>query len=144
MSQKPSIACDQQIFTNPRKGPRWWFWPGTLVLLLVLYRITAGSGHEQLIGPSVAVPKQGFPVDVAAAKRADLNIYLNEIGTVTPFKTVTVHARVDGELIRLYFKEGQMVRAGDLIAEIDPRPYELQFTQAEPFIDPNRTKGIAR
>jgi multidrug efflux system membrane fusion protein len=58
-------------------------------------------------------------------------LYLNGLGTVTAFKTVTLHSRVDGELIKVAFTEGQMVREGDLLVQIDPRPFEVQLGQAE-------------
>ncbi|MGQ0634009.1 MAG: MdtA/MuxA family multidrug efflux RND transporter periplasmic adaptor subunit [Planctomycetaceae bacterium] len=74
---------------------------------------------------------RSIPVRTAIAKRQDLPIYLNGLGTVTAFKTVTLRSRVDGELITVAFSEGQMVREGDLLAEIDPRPYQAQLEQAE-------------
>jgi multidrug efflux system membrane fusion protein len=71
------------------------------------------------------------PVSVATAVRGDIPVYLRNIGTVTAFNTVTVHSRVDGQLINVAFTEGQFVHAGDLLAEIDPRPFQMQLEQAE-------------
>jgi len=71
------------------------------------------------------------PVVVTPVRTGDLNVYLTALGTVTPINTVTVKSRVDGELMKTYFTEGQVVRAGDLLAEIDPRPFQAQLTQAE-------------
>ena len=111
---------------------RWWFWAGALLVVFVLYRLATGLGRTgQSSDAAAAIHNQSVPVAAAAAKRGDLNLYLTEIGTVTPFKTVTVHTRVDGELVRVLFKEGQMVKEGDLLAEIDPRPFQVQLTQAQ-------------
>ena len=71
------------------------------------------------------------PVAVARARSGPLNVYLNSLGTVTPLRTVTVRSRVDGQLMRVLFTEGQHVREGELLAEIDPRPFQAQLMQAE-------------
>src|SRR5690606_18192944 len=71
------------------------------------------------------------PVRVAPAATQNLDIVLRALGTVTAYNTVTVRSRVDGELIRVAFTEGQRVKAGDLLAQIDPRPYEVALAQAQ-------------
>jgi multidrug efflux system membrane fusion protein len=70
------------------------------------------------------------PVAVAPVKRGDLNRFLSAIGTVTAFNTVTVKTRVDGQIVNVAFKEGQTVQKGDLLVEIDPRPYQAALAQA--------------
>jgi multidrug efflux system membrane fusion protein len=69
-------------------------------------------------------------VTVAAAARRDMPIYLDAIGTVQAYNTVTVRSRVDGELVEVLFREGQDVQAGDVLAQIDPRTYRAQYEQA--------------
>lgn len=71
------------------------------------------------------------PVQAAATRSAVVPHFLSALGTVTAASTVTVRPRVDGELIALHFTEGQQVKAGDLLAEIDPRPYQVLLTQAQ-------------
>lgn len=72
-----------------------------------------------------------MPVVAQPAKKSDVNVYLTGLGTVIPLKTVTVRSRVDGQLMRVLFREGQLVREGELLAEIDPRPFQAALTQME-------------
>jgi multidrug efflux system membrane fusion protein len=78
---------------------------------------------------AAAVP--GVPVLAEMARSGDLPIYLTGLGVVTPRNTVTVHTRVDGQLDTIHFAQGQTVHAGDLLAQIDPRPFQVQLAQFE-------------
>jgi multidrug efflux system membrane fusion protein len=89
---------------------------------------TGGGFSFRSSGKGNLVP---VPVRAEAAQLLDLAVHLRAIGTVVPLNTVTVRSRVDGQLLRVAFSEGQEVTAGQLLAEIDPLPYQLRLTQAE-------------
>ncbi|HXW68507.1 MAG TPA: MdtA/MuxA family multidrug efflux RND transporter periplasmic adaptor subunit [Dissulfurispiraceae bacterium] len=112
---------------------RRWVWVLVCFLAVGAYVLMHRAG-----GPQSPAAKKGasaaagsVPVVAEAAKKGNIGVYLNGLGTVTSLNTVTVQSRVAGELMRVLFKEGQIVNSGDLLAEIDPRPYEAQLTQAE-------------
>lgn len=75
--------------------------------------------------------KRPSSVGVAKVKLGDINVYQTGLGTAVPRNVVLVRSRVDGELVKVLFKEGQMVKEGDLLAQIDPRPYQVALTQAQ-------------
>ena len=87
-----------------------------------------GNGEGRRGKDDAATP---IAVAIETTTQADFPVYLNGLGTVTPLRTVTVKARVDGQLMKVAFIEGQMVKEGDLLAEIDPRPYQALLMQAE-------------
>lgn len=84
----------------------------------------AGGHHED------ASRTRPFPIQAAVARRGDIDVVLNGLGTVTAYNTATVTARVDGLLEKIYFHDGQIVKKGDVLALIDPRPYQAALDQA--------------
>lgn len=82
-------------------------------------------------GRGGAMGAQTIPVAVAKAEVRDMPVYLNGLGAVTAFNTVTVKTRIDGQLVQVAFREGQEVKKGELLAVIDPRPYEVALSQTE-------------
>ncbi|MHB1948336.1 MAG: MdtA/MuxA family multidrug efflux RND transporter periplasmic adaptor subunit [Gammaproteobacteria bacterium] len=99
------------------------FWLIVLALLVLIILIQHWPfGKKKKTPPPV-------PVVVATAQTTDVPVYLSELGAVTPTYTVTVRTQINGQLLRVLYKEGQMVKKGELLAEIDPRPYQAQLTQ---------------
>jgi multidrug efflux system membrane fusion protein len=123
--------------SEPLSRPRRWWW------FLALAAILVGSyfGWQHLAtkqGAGAALPPKSMtgatapvPVTVATAERADFPVYLNGLGTVQPFNTVTVRSRVDGQITKVEFQQGRMVKQGDVLVQVDPRPYQAALTQAE-------------
>jgi multidrug efflux system membrane fusion protein len=95
-----------------------------LATLMWHWQIRAAGGT-----PSSPASPAPTPVEVAAASRADVPVYLEGLGTVQAFNTVTVKTRVDGQIQKVSFVEGQHVKAGDLLVQIDPRPYQASYDQ---------------
>lgn len=131
----------QEVESPPRQGSS----RKTIVWIIVLF-VVVGLGLFGLRALHKA-PEQGaargqggrggadasraIPVSVAPAEQRDIPIYLEGLGNVQAYYTVTIHSRVDGQLMQVHFREGQNVRKGDELALIDPRPYEVQVAQAE-------------
>ena len=122
---------------------RWWLWvliAGAIAVGVWYFRgqraptQAADAAAPGTPGKGKAGAGTGnfaVPVVVASAMRGDLPVYFNGLGTVTAFNTVTVRSRVDGQLISVAFREGQFVHEGDVLAQIDPRPFQVQLEQAE-------------
>lgn len=90
----------------------------------------AGAGGGEGQGARYGGQDRAQPVSVAAVGRRDVPLWLTAIGSAVPRNLVTVRTRVDGELFKVHFTEGQTVKQGQLLAEIDPRPFQAQLTQA--------------
>jgi len=125
---------DNEATLRPRLAFRWRL-RGRLVLAVAA---TVSLGLPPAACTRAGDPKPGrpqglraVPVIAVTARRGDLGVYQAGLGTVTPLKTVTVRSRVDGELVQVAYREGQLVHAGDLLAQIDPRPFQVQLHQAE-------------
>jgi multidrug efflux system membrane fusion protein len=108
-------------------------WLRRLAALTVFVVVVVFLSHAlQKNAKSAQPPAQpAIPVVTAVARIGNQPIYLIGLGTVTPFETVEVRSRVDGQVMSMPFREGQIVSAGDLVAQIDPRPFEVQLLQAQ-------------
>ena len=114
---------------HKRRSWRWIAWPG-VVLLACLAAVLFWRRHEALQRQPPSTPPP-IPVVVAQAERGDIGVYVTGLGTVTPLNTITVTTRVDGQLMAVKYKEGEKVRKGDPLVEIDPRPFQVALEQAE-------------
>ena len=130
-----SSAAPLVVPAEPRRR-HLWRW------LFVIALTSAAWHYRAQWWPLVAALRSGsngpaakatrpVPVRTATVEVRDMPDFINGLGTVTAFKTVTLKSRVDGELVNVAFTEGQMVKESDLLAEIDPRPFEAQLEQAE-------------
>src|SRR6202521_15407 len=102
---------------------------GLILLLSVCLSACGGSDPRPASARANVAP--GVPVSVATAERRDIPYFLTGLGSVTAYYTVSVKSRVDGELMQVNFKEGQNVHKGDVLALIDPRPYQVALDQAQ-------------
>ena len=110
-----------------RRSRAWLL--GAAALLAVVGWLCLADERSDAAAPSHT--GQPIAVDTSDVKRADVPVYLEGLGTIQAFNTVTVTARVDGELQKIGFVEGQSVNKGDLLAQIDPRPYQAALGQAQ-------------
>jgi multidrug efflux system membrane fusion protein len=124
---------------DPRPKGHLWLWLLVLVLIAggvtaYLMRSASIPGATRAQGPGGTVGQgvsAAVSVGVSQAVSQDVPFYLTGLGSVTAFYTVTVHSRVDGQIMKVYFEEGQTVHAGDPLVDIDPRPFQVGLDQAQ-------------
>ena len=138
-SPDPSRPRSQIDSSLPERRPRrLWIWAVVLVLfgLLFYWVITqqnkspaaaAGAGRRAVAGP--------VAVSTATARSGSMNVYINSIGTVTPVYTVSITAQVTGVVTTVHYHEGQYVRQGDSLVDIDSRPYAAQLAEAQGLLE---------
>src|SRR5262245_55057873 len=158
MNASSPYTLDEKSLSDIKKPPLWRRLLFLFIIAVVSY--AAWRNRDALIGKpsSVDTPVQpnnpsgrevrggrggrgadgAAAVVVVAARKADMPIYLHGLGSVAPYTTVTVRSRVDGQLVNVVFQEGQLIHEGDLLAEIDRRPFEIQPTQAQAQLDQAR------
>lgn len=135
--EPPADAYQNFDLDNPGSSKNhWWIW--ILIFALIAfgcYELYKFESAKQAAGASAkgrAMMRTGnVPVVASTAHSGDLPVYLEGLGTVTAFNTVTVKSRVDGQLTQVAFKEGQFVNKGDLLATVDTRPYQVALDQAK-------------
>jgi len=110
-----------------RRIPAWMFYLAAVAIVGAVYVAWPKHAAEKTAGKSG--PSQAVPVTVGVVTKEDFPVYLIGLGTVQGFNTVTVRTRVDGQIDTIAFKEGQFVKEGDLIAQIDPRPFQAALDQ---------------
>jgi membrane fusion protein, multidrug efflux system len=129
-----SDASTSGSSTPQAEGSRrslWWLWLVAAVALLVALTIWQRRGAASQAKTTGDPAARAITISAAVARQGDIGIFLDALGTVTPVYTVTVTGRVQGEITQVYYREGQMVRKGDPLLEIDPRPYQAAVTQME-------------
>ncbi|HVN24806.1 MAG TPA: MdtA/MuxA family multidrug efflux RND transporter periplasmic adaptor subunit [Syntrophorhabdales bacterium] len=133
-AQEAESNAQSHYTGSSSRRKRWWIFLLVICLLAVgVYALLVKTGKIPFGGSAnqAKAPPPGLPVVAVPAKKGDFNIFITGLGAVTPVYTVTVKSRVDGQLMEVLYREGQMVKQGDLLAVIDPRPFQVQLMQAE-------------
>lgn len=127
--------------STPRLSRTWLIIPILLVSALLLWWLWPAKPAEESENAGFRGRDGGpVPVRIATVGQGDFNIELKALGTVTALNTVSVRSRVDGELLKLLFEEGQQVKAGDPLAQIDSRAYQIALQQAQGALQENQAQ----
>ena len=133
----PSSSSPEHRYSDQRDdqpNSHWWVWLLIAAIVLVggfIYYRHRQAANEAAAKAKAAQQPRAVPIVTATAKKGDIGVYVEALGAVTPVYTVNVTSRVQGQVMNVYYKEGQMVRKGQPLLEIDPRPFQAALTQVE-------------
>jgi membrane fusion protein, multidrug efflux system len=129
-SEHPIINRDHQLPAHGSDSHRHrGLWIVIVIVLLVLAAVLVWRHHDA--AKKIAPPPPKITVTTATAKKGDIGVYLDAIGTVTPVYTASITSQVNGLVLAVHYKEGQLVRKGDPLVDIDSRPYRATLLQAQ-------------
>jgi membrane fusion protein, multidrug efflux system len=133
VEEQPAKVQAAKVRIKRRRG---WLWlPGLVLLAVVLYYVWPKKGASNATGtapPTMGLRVRGAgiaPVDAVRVRKGNIGVYVRGLGSVTPVYTVTVMSQISGYLMNVSYKQGQIVQKGDLLALIDPRPYQVMLEQ---------------
>jgi multidrug efflux system membrane fusion protein len=149
LTEQKTSTTQPDVDVRPNSPPKHKIWLALLLAIAICIALALPLLHKSASatgpfgpggppGPGGGPPRAGMrpgsasatPVTIAKVESGQMNIFLDALGTVTPLQTVNVYSQVSGALLSVHYREGQIVRKGDLLAEIDPRPLEAQLKQA--------------
>jgi multidrug efflux system membrane fusion protein len=132
-NERPHIDRDHQLTAHgsePHRHKAWWIVGGIALLLLLVLALVLWRHHEDSTKKAAPAPPK-ITITTATAKKGDIGVYLDAIGTVTPVYTDSITSQVDGLIIAVHYKEGQVVKKGDPLVDIDARAYRANLLQAQ-------------
>lgn len=131
--QQPPAPPKQSAAQEKKPRRRRWLWAAAAVLALLamflVYRLSTGSSSSKKAAANAKPP--GAAITASPSKTGSINIYVDALGTVTPISTITLYSQITGQVLAVHYQEGQMVKKGDPLIDIDPRPYQTTLEQAE-------------
>ncbi len=139
---KSSTPNPQPDPERPEQRRHLWVWAVVLLLFgLLFYWVITQHSKAQATGGRRAITGP-VAVTTATAQRGAMNVYLSSIGTVTPVYTASISAQVTGVVTAVNYREGQQVRRGDPLVEIDPRPYAAQLAEAQGLLERDHPRPL--
>ena len=134
-SERPELESATALArSHAQKHSKRWVWVAAIALLIaggIAIAITRKAAQTSAQAKAAAPPPPSVTIHTATASKGDIDVFVSALGTVTPVYTVNVTSRVTGAIDNVAYSEGQLVHKGDLLLEIDPRPFQAALTQVQ-------------
>jgi multidrug efflux system membrane fusion protein len=131
----PSSNSPEHRYSDRHDEPKshWWVWVLLAVLVIggIIYFRHRQAAKDAAAKTKASQQVRAIPIVAATARKGDIGVYVEALGAVTPVYTVNITSRVQGQVMNVFYREGQTVRKGDPLLEIDPRPFQAALTQTE-------------